>query len=54
MTKTWIKLSPDMLAALTELAKAEDATVEALITILVDEAFSYRLLQRPAPIEPIF
>jgi hypothetical protein len=46
MTKTWIKLSPDMIAALTDLAEGEGLTLEMLITSLINEALAYRLRRR--------
>jgi hypothetical protein len=44
--KTWIMLSPVMLAALTELAKIEQTDLQGLITALINEALAHRLRYR--------
>lgn len=49
MTRTWIKLSPNMLGALADLAET-DGVAEVLITSLINEALAYRLLEISNPI----
>jgi hypothetical protein len=44
--KTWIRLSPVMLAALTELARIEQTDLQGLITALINEALAHRLRYR--------
>jgi hypothetical protein len=44
--KTWIKLSPGMLAALTELAQVEQTDLQGLITGLINEALTQRLVRQ--------
>jgi predicted HicB family RNase H-like nuclease len=42
-----LALSPDLHAALVELAAAEDITLSALISVLLNEALARRLRRRP-------
>jgi hypothetical protein len=44
--KQWLHLSPDLVAALEDLAKAENVTLEALLISLINEALVQRLHRR--------
>jgi predicted DNA binding CopG/RHH family protein len=45
-TRTRLKLSPVMLAALKELAAKEGLDLETFITVLINEALTHRLVRR--------
>ncbi len=44
--KQWLHLSPDLVAALEDLAKTENLTLEALLISLINEALVQRLTRR--------
>lgn len=44
--KQWLHLTPDLVAALEELAKTEGLTLEALLISLINEALAHRLQRR--------
>jgi hypothetical protein len=44
--KQWLHLSPDLVAALEDLAKAENLTLEGLLISLINEALVQRLTRR--------
>jgi hypothetical protein len=46
MRRQWLHLSPDLVEALTDLARAENLTLEALLISLINEALVSRLQRR--------
>jgi hypothetical protein len=46
MKKIKVGLSPSMLMALEHLANAEGLTLKALITVLISEALTHRLVKK--------
>jgi hypothetical protein len=44
--KQWLHLSPDLVAALEQLASTENVTLEALLISLINEALAQRLTRR--------
>ena len=44
--KQWLRLEPDLLSALEELAEKDGQSLEALIVSLIHEAITHRLRRR--------